>query len=188
MRTKRSIEPLPAETVRPYSSMGARGLLRIGFGMTPEHADYPAMKHEFLDNYAASASGYTRASSRAGRDRRAMAARASHGHRDNKATRFTTDWSTKAARHAGLRGLRRFDTTPEAASAPCCSPREAEACSRLTACMSATTCATSRPRARLACSCVAVDYGYHGADNPGARDVETPTDQSPIPGRLLEHL
>ena len=44
MRTKRGLEPLPAASVRPYASMGARGLLRIGFGMTSEHAEYSAMK------------------------------------------------------------------------------------------------------------------------------------------------
>jgi 2-phosphoglycolate phosphatase len=52
MRAKRGLAPLEPDTVRPYASMGARGLLRIGFGMTPEHADYPAMRDEFLERYA----------------------------------------------------------------------------------------------------------------------------------------
>ena len=43
MRAKRGLAPLDPAIVRPYASMGARGLLRIGFGMTPEHADYEAM-------------------------------------------------------------------------------------------------------------------------------------------------
>ena len=60
MRTKRGLEPLPSDTVRPYASMGARGLLRIGFDMTPEHADYAAMKDEFLVNYAAAICVHTR--------------------------------------------------------------------------------------------------------------------------------
>ncbi len=52
MRAKRGLAPLAPEVVRPYASMGARGLLRIGFGMTPEHPDFEAMKAEFLERYA----------------------------------------------------------------------------------------------------------------------------------------
>ena len=52
MREKRGLAPLDAATVRPYASMGARGLLRIGFGMGPAHPDYEAMKAEFLARYA----------------------------------------------------------------------------------------------------------------------------------------
>ena len=51
MRAKRDLAELAAHTVRPYASMGARGLLRIGFGITPEHADYPALREEFLERY-----------------------------------------------------------------------------------------------------------------------------------------
>ena len=52
MRTERGLAPLAASVVRPYASMGARGLLRIGFGMTPDDANYPAMRDEFLERYA----------------------------------------------------------------------------------------------------------------------------------------
>lgn len=51
MRAQRGLAPLEANAVRPYASMGARGLLRIGFGMTPEHRDYGAMRDEFLARY-----------------------------------------------------------------------------------------------------------------------------------------
>jgi phosphoglycolate phosphatase len=51
MRSERGLAPLDAQTVRPYASMGARGLLRIGFGMTPEHPDYVPMRDEFLERY-----------------------------------------------------------------------------------------------------------------------------------------
>jgi 2-phosphoglycolate phosphatase len=51
MRETRGLEPLAAATVRPYASMGARGLLRIAFDMTPEHPQYAAMREEFLDAY-----------------------------------------------------------------------------------------------------------------------------------------
>jgi N-acetyl-D-muramate 6-phosphate phosphatase len=52
MRGQRGLAPLDPSTVRPYASMGARGLLRIGFAMTPEHPDYLAMRDEFLERYA----------------------------------------------------------------------------------------------------------------------------------------
>lgn len=51
MRTKRGLAPLEPSVVRPYASMGARGLLRIGFGMASEHPEYAAMREEFLDRY-----------------------------------------------------------------------------------------------------------------------------------------
>jgi len=52
MRTKRGLTPLDAATARPYASMGARGLLRVGFGIAPEHPDYVALREEFLERYA----------------------------------------------------------------------------------------------------------------------------------------
>jgi 2-phosphoglycolate phosphatase len=51
MRSLRGLEPVPVEATRPVTSTGARGLLRVGFGMTPEHADYATMRKEFLDIY-----------------------------------------------------------------------------------------------------------------------------------------
>lgn len=52
MRARRAMEPLAPEIIRPYASMGARGLLRIGFGLLQEDPKYPAMRDEFLDTYA----------------------------------------------------------------------------------------------------------------------------------------
>jgi phosphoglycolate phosphatase len=53
MRAARGLPPVPLEATRPVTSSGARGLLRVGFEMTPEHADYAAMRAEFLDLYGA---------------------------------------------------------------------------------------------------------------------------------------
>lgn len=52
MRYARGLAPLPIATMRPYTSLGARGLLGIGFDLTPEHAQYAAMREEFLELYA----------------------------------------------------------------------------------------------------------------------------------------
>jgi len=53
MRAARGLPPVSVEATRPVTSTGARGLLRVGFDMTPEHADYAAMRAEFLDLYGA---------------------------------------------------------------------------------------------------------------------------------------
>jgi len=52
MRGERGLPPVPADATRPVTSTGARGMLRVGFDMTPEHPDYAAMRIEFLDVYA----------------------------------------------------------------------------------------------------------------------------------------
>jgi phosphoglycolate phosphatase len=52
LRAERGMERLSNEAVRPYASMGARGLLRIGFGLTPGDADYPSLRDAFLERYA----------------------------------------------------------------------------------------------------------------------------------------
>jgi phosphoglycolate phosphatase len=51
MRETRGMASLPVSATRPVTSLGARGLLGVGFGMTPEHADYRAMRAEFLEIY-----------------------------------------------------------------------------------------------------------------------------------------
>jgi phosphoglycolate phosphatase len=51
-RIARGLEPMPLEKLRPVVSQGARGLLRAGFGLLPEHAGYEAMRDEFLELYA----------------------------------------------------------------------------------------------------------------------------------------
>ena len=53
LRTARGMAALPVEAVRPYASMGARGLLRVGFGLKPEDADFPSLREAFLDRYGA---------------------------------------------------------------------------------------------------------------------------------------
>ena len=51
MRTDRGLPSLPLEEYRPMAGAGARGMLGIGFGMTPDHPDFPAMREEFFVNY-----------------------------------------------------------------------------------------------------------------------------------------
>ena len=44
--------PLPAATLRPHTSGGARGLIQVGFGVSPESERYGPLRERFLDLYA----------------------------------------------------------------------------------------------------------------------------------------
>jgi N-acetyl-D-muramate 6-phosphate phosphatase len=43
--------PVPLSRSRPFVSMGARGMLEIGFGLKPQHAAFDALKAEYLSIY-----------------------------------------------------------------------------------------------------------------------------------------
>ena len=51
MRVERGLPSLPLETYRPMAGAGARGMLGIAFGMTPDHPDFMALREEFFVNY-----------------------------------------------------------------------------------------------------------------------------------------
>lgn len=51
VRGLHQLPPLPLETIRPQASHGARGLLGLGFGITPEDPRFEALRGEFLDYY-----------------------------------------------------------------------------------------------------------------------------------------
>jgi 2-phosphoglycolate phosphatase len=53
MRTDRSLESLPLSLYRPMAGAGARGMLAVAFGLTPEDAAFEALKEEFFFNYEA---------------------------------------------------------------------------------------------------------------------------------------
>ena len=50
-RLARGMPELPIEAVRCHASSGARGLLKIGFGIEPGQSGYDALRDEFLDIY-----------------------------------------------------------------------------------------------------------------------------------------
>jgi phosphoglycolate phosphatase len=51
MRVQRGLPSLPLEQYRPMAGAGARGMIGIAFGITPEHAEFEVMKEEFFVNY-----------------------------------------------------------------------------------------------------------------------------------------
>jgi phosphoglycolate phosphatase len=188
MRVQRGMAPLAAATVRPYSSMGARGLLRIGFGMTPEHADYSAMRDEFLDRYSQAICVHTRLFPGMSELVRELGARdIAWGIVTNKATRFTTplvkDLGVSPA--CVVCG----DSTPHLKPHPAplllaaerleLAPRD---------CLYVGDDLRDIQAARAAgMRCVAVEYGYHGTDNPGPAAWNADAVIS-HPSQLLEHL
>jgi 2-phosphoglycolate phosphatase len=51
VRAERGLPPLPPEIARPWTSSGARGLLKAGFNITPDDKDYGELRERFLDFY-----------------------------------------------------------------------------------------------------------------------------------------
>ena len=52
LRAEHGLEPLPIGVMRAHASSGARGLLKAGFGLTPESEGYDALRDRFLGLYA----------------------------------------------------------------------------------------------------------------------------------------
>ncbi|WP_427915434.1 phosphoglycolate phosphatase [Ramlibacter sp. MMS24-I3-19] len=51
MRTQRGMPSLPLDAYRPMAGAGARGMLGVAFGMTPDHPEFPELREEFFRNY-----------------------------------------------------------------------------------------------------------------------------------------
>lgn len=51
MRVGRGLPSLPLEQYRPMAGAGARGMLGVAFGISPQDAGYDAMREEFFANY-----------------------------------------------------------------------------------------------------------------------------------------
>ena len=51
MRTDRGLPPLPLAHYRPMAGAGARGMIGVAFGLTPDHPEFAALRDEFFLNY-----------------------------------------------------------------------------------------------------------------------------------------
>ncbi len=51
LRVARGLDSLPLAQYRPMAGAGARGMLGVAFGMTPEHPEFNALREEFFCNY-----------------------------------------------------------------------------------------------------------------------------------------
>lgn len=53
MRTDRGLASLPLALYRPMAGAGARGMIAVAFGLTPDDARFAELKEEFFRNYEA---------------------------------------------------------------------------------------------------------------------------------------
>jgi phosphoglycolate phosphatase len=53
LRIARGLTPTDYELLRPIASAGARGLIGVAFGITPDDAAYEELRDDFLKNYEA---------------------------------------------------------------------------------------------------------------------------------------
>ena len=168
LREQQALPPLPMATVRPYASSGARGLLRIGFGLKPGDAGYEEMRQAFLAHYEAAICVDTRlfpgiADLLAQLEARNIA----WGIVTNKATRYTG----RLVELLGLAGrvgcVVCGDTTPHLKPHP--APLLAAAAQLALApaqCSYVGDDLRDIQAAQAAgMASVAVEYGYHGAEN-----------------------
>ena len=51
MRTDRGLESLPLALYRPMAGAGARGIIAVAFGLTPDDARFADLREEFFRNY-----------------------------------------------------------------------------------------------------------------------------------------
>lgn len=188
MRTARGLQLLAPQAVRPFASMGARGLLRIGFDMTPEDADYIAMRDEFLERYAQALCVHTRLFPGIAELTGALAARdIAWGIVTNKSSRFTTPLVEELGVSPAC--VICGDSTPHLKPHPAPLLAAAQELELPPAdCIYVGDDLRDIQAARAAgMRCAAVQWGYHGTETPGPAAWHADALIS-HPAELLEHL
>jgi 2-phosphoglycolate phosphatase len=119
MRTDRGMPSLPLVEYRPMAGAGARGMIGVAFGLTPDHADFAALKEEFFANYEACMTertyvfeGVADLISQIGR------AGLKWGVVTNKSARFTLPLTRQMALFGTAQTIISGDTTPHAKPHP----------------------------------------------------------------------
>jgi 2-phosphoglycolate phosphatase len=119
MRVDRGLPSLPLEGYRHMAGAGARGMLGIAFGMTPEHPDYDAYKEEFFRNYERRLTQLTRAFDGVAHMLQALQQRGlTWGIVTNKSSRFTDPLVRQMALLNPAAVVISGDTTPHAKPHP----------------------------------------------------------------------
>jgi phosphoglycolate phosphatase len=188
LRVERGLKELAVNDIRPYASMGARGLVRVGFGLTPDDADYPALRDEFLARYDERVCVDTRLfpgmmELLGELKRRGIA----WGIVTNKATRFTRRIVEFLEVEPGC--IVCGDTTPHIKPHPAPLLRAAELLDLPpAACWYVGDDLRDIQAARAAgMHAVAVEYGYHGANGEAPRSWNADITIS-MPMELIQHL
>ena len=119
MRVQRGLLSLPLDAYRPMCGAGARGMLEVAFGITPEHADFEAMREEFFSNYQACMTQRTYAFDGVPELISALQARGlAWGVVTNKSKRFTDPLTAAMPLFATAGAIVSGDTTPHAKPHP----------------------------------------------------------------------
>ncbi|MBA4328582.1 MAG: phosphoglycolate phosphatase [Polaromonas sp.] len=119
MRTDRGMPSLPLADYRPMAGAGARGMLGVAFGLTPEHADFGALKEEFFANYEACMTERTYAfDGVAELIAQISGAGLKWGVVTNKSARFTLPLTRQMPLFASAQTIISGDTTPHAKPHP----------------------------------------------------------------------
>lgn len=119
MRVDRGLPSLPFELYRPMAGAGARGMLGIAFGITPDHADYAELREEFFTNYENCMTQRTYAFTGIAELIDQLLERGlAWGVVTNKATRFTRPLTQGMGLFATARAVVAGDTTPHAKPHP----------------------------------------------------------------------
>ncbi len=113
MRLDRGLPSLPYAAYRPMAGAGARGMIGVAFGHTPDHSEYEALKSEFLANYEACMTERTRAFDGVAELVDAlMQAGLAWGVVTNKIERFALPLTRQMPLFASARAVIGGDTTP----------------------------------------------------------------------------
>lgn len=119
VRAVRGLPPLGLDAYRRMAGAGARGMLGIALGVTPDSPDYEALKHEFLANYEAAMTVHTRVFEGVSGVLAALTAQGlAWGIVTNKAERFTLPLVRSLPTLAPAAVLVGGDTTPFAKPHP----------------------------------------------------------------------
>lgn len=119
MRTDRGLPSLPFELYRPMAGAGARGMLGVAFGLTPEHPEYELMREEFFVNYERCMTERTYAFAGVGELIAQLLQRdLAWGVVTNKMQRFTEPLTRALPLFASARAIVSGDTTPHAKPHP----------------------------------------------------------------------
>jgi 2-phosphoglycolate phosphatase len=119
MRTDRGLPSLAAGLYRPMAGAGARGMLGVAFGLTPDHPDYESMREEFFVNYERCMTERTYAFAGVAELIVQLQARdLAWGVVTNKMQRFTEPLTRAMPLFASARAIISGDTTPHAKPHP----------------------------------------------------------------------
>jgi len=119
LRTDRGLPPLPYEAYRPMAGAGARGMVGVAFGVTPEDAEFIPLRDEFLTNYERCMTERTHAFAGVSEMLVALQTRQlAWGVVTNKAARFTEPLTRGMPLFATAQAVVSGDTTPHAKPHP----------------------------------------------------------------------